>query len=293
MQIALSMENVSKEYPNFKLQIASLKLPSGSIMGLVGPNGAGKSTMIKAILNLVPPDTGRITVLGRDHLKQEIEVKQLVGYVPEESNLYEEATPVWLGRFVAHYYATWDDTYYRGLLEKFQIPLRKKVKQLSKGSKMKLSLALQLAHRPDLLLLDEPTAGLDPVARRDLLQELLEVIQDEKRSVLFSSHIVGDVSKVADYVAFLKEGSIVLCEDKEKLLENWRQVQFKVSHSDKRKEIANLFAYGKYCGHYFQGITDHFNEQLLVRLKELGAENIQAVPLDLEDIMVILSRGGI
>jgi ABC-2 type transport system ATP-binding protein len=291
---ALELKNVIKEYKDFTLNVIGLSFPAGSIMGLVGPNGAGKSTMIKAIMNLVRINSGSISVLGRDHLKQEIEIKSLVGYVPEECNLYQEATPRWLGNFVSNFYKTWDYNLYHKLIEKFQVPFNKKVKEISKGSKMKLSLALALAHRPQLLLLDEPTAGLDPVVRHDLLEELLEVIQDENRSVLLSSHIVGDLEKVSDYVAFLRQGQLILSDDKESILEKWRQVHFRLPHENgKLKQLAHLFTYFKRQNNSFQGITGTYNDKLLNNLQTMGAENIQILPLTLEEIMVVISKRGI
>ncbi len=292
MEMALTLANVAKKYKGFELRVQSLNLPKGSIMGLVGPNGAGKSTMIKAVLNLIRLDSGKITVLGYDHITREIEAKRLLGYVPEECRLYEDATARWLGRFVSRLYQDWDADFYRQLLERFRVPAGKKVKHLSKGNKMKLSLVLALAHRPRLLLLDEPTAGLDPVVRHDLLKELLEVIQEEDRAVLISSHIVGDIEKVADYVAFLQQGEIILCDEKDSILENWRRVYFRAPGGD-LSPLKRQLAYWRQEGSSVQAVTSRYDEKLVRQLEGAGAENIQVSPLTLEEIMVTLSRGEI
>ncbi|MTI86198.1 MAG: ABC transporter ATP-binding protein [Firmicutes bacterium] len=293
MEKALIFKNVSKKFTDFEVQIDSFELVRGSIMGLVGPNGAGKSTMIKMIMNLVHPDSGNISVLGRDYLKQEQQVKNLVGYVPEDCRIYEEVTANWVGQFVSHYYKTWDHDYFRALLQKFGLSGNKKVKQLSKGNKMKLSLSLALAHKPELLLLDEPTSGLDPVVRYDLLQELLEVIQDESRTVLLSSHIIGDIEKVADYVGFLRQGKLVLYNDKESILEKYKRVQLKLASTVLIETIRDYFIQYSNEGAYFQGVTGEYSEELLQELQRRGVEDIKVLPLTLEEIMIVLSREGV
>ncbi len=293
MEKALVFRNVSKKFPDFEVQIDSFELVRGSIMGLVGPNGAGKSTMIKMIMNLVHPDSGNISVLGRDYLKQEQQVKNLVGYVPEDGRIYEEVTANWVGQFVSHYYKTWDHDYFQALLQKFGLSGNKKVKQLSKGNKMKLSLSLALAHKPELLLLDEPTSGLDPVVRYDLLQELLEVIQDESRTILLSSHIIGDIEKVADYVCFLRQGKVVLYDDKESILEKYKRVQFKLADTGLINGFKDYFVQYNSEGIHFQGVTGKYSKELLPELQRRGVEDIKVSPLTLEEIMIVLSREAV
>jgi len=289
-QKAVEFKNVIKRFPGFELYIDSLSLERGSITGLVGPNGAGKSTMIKMIMNLVHPDRGKITVLGRDCREREQEVKNLVGYVPEECRVYEEVTPDWTGQFVSHYYSSWDHGYFHALLQKFNLPGNKKVKELSKGNKMKLSLSLALAHKPELLLLDEPTSGLDPLVRHDLLQELMEVIQTESRSVLLSSHIIGDIEKVADYVGFLRQGSVVLDDDKESILERFKRVQFKLTETGQEDIVKDYFIQYNIKGSYFQGVTGEYSMEWFQELQRMDINSIQVLPLTLEEVMVALSR---
>ncbi|KJS17630.1 MAG: hypothetical protein VR69_04605 [Peptococcaceae bacterium BRH_c4b] len=290
---AMELNGVCKKYPGFTLEIDNFSFSQGAIMGLLGPNGAGKSTMIKATMNLVRIDRGSITLLGRDYLREEIEIKKQVGYVPEECNLYEEAAAGWLGQFVSKYYKDWDHCFYHALLEKFGVDRNKKVKKLSKGGKMKLSLCLALAHRPRLLLLDEPTSGLDPVVRHDFLKELLEVIQDESRSVLFSSHIVSDIEKVADYVAFIKGGQIALCDEKENILDRWRRVSFRAKDSGALERLKEYLAYYKGEDQNYQGVSGDCGGDLQKTLTSLGAENVQLSPMSLEEIMIVISRGEV
>lgn len=291
--MAMELRAVGKKYPGFTLDVEYLAFPRGTIMGLLGPNGAGKSTMIKAAINLIRIDRGTISLLGRDHQRDEIEIKKQVGYVPEESNLYEEATAGWLGQFVSRYYEDWDHRFYQALLEKFNVDKSKKVKKLSKGGKMKLSLCLALAHRPGLLLLDEPTSGLDPVVRHDFLQEMLEVIQDESRSVLFSSHIVSDIEKVADYVALMREGQIALCDEKDNILDKWCRVSFRAADSGVAERLKEYLAYYKELNQNYQGVSGVCGDDLQKKLTSLGAENVQLSPMSLEEIMIVIFRGEV
>ncbi|MZP31056.1 ATP-binding cassette domain-containing protein [Heliobacterium undosum] len=224
MTSILTIDGVTKRYASFMLEKVSLTLPPGAIMGLIGPNGAGKSTLFKAILNLVRIDTGSITVFGLDHRRHEQAIKRRVGFVSEEIPFYDSLTVAELSRFVSSYYPTWDDALFAALQKRFALSAHKKVGDLSKGNRMKLSLCLALAHRPELLLLDEPTAGLDAVARRELLEEMLDVIQEEDRSVLFSSHITADVERVADYVTLIHQGRVCYTGLRDDLQGSWRRI---------------------------------------------------------------------
>lgn len=290
---AVEFKEVCKKYPGFTLDINNFSFPRGAILGLLGPNGAGKSTMFNAIMNLLRLDRGSIAVLGLDHQGEETAIKQQVGYVPEESCLYEEATPGWLGRFVSIYYAGWDHRHYEKLLGKFRVDKNKTVKKMSKGSKMKLALSLALAHKPALLLLDEPTSGLDPVVRHQFLQELLEVIQDESRSVLFSSHIVSDIEKVSDYVAFLRGGQMALCDEKENILEKWRRVQFRAVSLEAGERVKEYMACHRRQDQMVMGISRHGHDNLRHKLMSLGAEDVCLLPMSLEEIMIEISRGEV
>lgn len=234
----LEVSNLVKKYPSFSLNKVSFNLPRGYIMGFVGQNGAGKSTTIRCILGVNDFEEGNITIFGQDIKKNPIEVKQRIGYVGDEHYLYEDMTPVWTGKFVGSFYKDWDSRLFSDLLGRFNIDKSKKIKELSKGTKMKLSLALALSHNPELLILDEPTSGLDPVARDSLLEMFLEIIQDEKRSILFSSHITSDMEKIADFITVINNGKILISDDKDTLINSW--VMIKTENNFLTPELSKL-----------------------------------------------------
>ncbi|MGE5588120.1 MAG: ABC transporter ATP-binding protein [Clostridia bacterium] len=314
---ALMLSGVGKRYPKFELKDVSFVLPRGYIMGFIGPNGAGKSTTIKIVMNMVRKAAGIVKVLGLDHVAFEIEVKRHIGYLGEEPHFYQEVTPAWLGAFVAKYYPTWDDRFYSATLERFGIDRSKPVKSLSKGMKVKLGLALALSHRPELLILDEPTSGLDPVVRHDVLAELMSVIQDERRSVFFSTHITQDVEKVADYVTFINEGRVVISDVKDDVLARWKRVSFPlplppetkgasdpagleaaVAEARTKVELAmkgalgRAFAAHKIDGLTFTGITCAFSEDVEKEVWHLSGTRPRVLPVSLDDILVAIVRGN-
>ncbi|MDI6710713.1 MAG: ATP-binding cassette domain-containing protein [Thermoanaerobacterales bacterium] len=289
---ALRLAGVTKRYPGFALRDVDLELPPGRIMGLVGPNGAGKSTLIKIVLNLVRPDAGRVTVFGLDHREREPAVKSLVGYVPEENRLYEDLSGAWLARFVSRYYPAWDDRLFARLTAGFKVPVEKKVRELSKGNRMKLSVALALAHRPRLVLLDEPTSGVDPVTRHELMEELLEVIMDEERAVLFSSHITEDIEKVADTVTFLVDGRIALTGEKDAVTESWKRLAFRPADAAGAEAARGLFPYVVIRDGEVTAVTGSFTPEVLAAARELAAGPVRVQPMGLEEILLTLVREG-
>lgn len=218
----LEVSGLGKRMDKFALTDVSFAIPRGYIMGFVGQNGAGKTTTIKCIMDFLAYDQGSIRLFGEDNRKNPVALRNRIGYVSEEPYYYEEMTVAWTGRFVGSFYKGHDPEWFLTLLKRFQVDPVKKVKELSRGMKVKLSLALALAHRPELLILDEPTSGLDPVVRSELLDLFQEVIQDEKCAVFFSSHISSDIEKIADYITIINEGRIVLSTDKHTLLDEWK-----------------------------------------------------------------------
>ena len=226
MKTACKLEHLTVSYPSFTLQDVSLTLPRGCILGLVGENGAGKSTLIRALLNAIPREGGQTTVLDTDSEAPEFQqVKQQLGIVLDEACLPEMLTARELGRCFAAFYTNWDDAYYQELLKNYRLPTGKKFQSFSRGMKMKLAIALALAHHPTFLVLDEPTSGLDPMVREEILDSFLEFTRDEEHSILISSHIVSDLEKICDYVAFLHQGKLLFCEEKDALLERYALLQ--------------------------------------------------------------------
>ena len=198
MTNCIEIKGLCKSYGDFALKNINLTLPGGSILGLIGENGAGKTTTIKCILNLIRRDVGEITLLGYDNIREERLAKQDIGLVLDEC--------------------------FFSYLDKFGLPEKKLIKEFSRGMKMKLSLSAALAHHPRLLILDEATAGLDPVVRDEILDEFLGFIQDEDHAILMSSHITSDLEKVADYIAYIHQGQVVLSDAKDNILDSYGRV---------------------------------------------------------------------
>lgn len=224
MSKILEVKNISKEYNGFKLDNVSFELDRGYVMGFIGPNGAGKSTTIKLIMNLIKNNGGEIKIFGMDSIQDQKEIKEKIGFVYDESFFYGELSVKDNGKIVSKFYKNWDDRKFKDYLKKFSIPEKKKIKQLSKGMKMKFSLAVALSHDAELLIMDEPTSGLDPVFRSEILDILYEEIQDEKKSVFFSTHITSDLEKIADYITFINDGKIVFSEDRDTILERYQKI---------------------------------------------------------------------
>ena len=215
---ALEIKNLTKSYPGFTLDHLNLTLPSGCIMGLIGENGAGKSTTIKLILDMIHKDSGSITILGKDNTDGIEFTKEDIGVVMDEVGIPECLTVKQVGNVMKHTFRNWDDAEYTRLIQKLALPDKKQFKEFSRGMKMKLGIAIALSHNAKLLILDEATSGLDPVVRDEVVEMFSDFTRDENHSILISSHIVSDLEKLCDYVAFLHKGELLLCEEKDQLL---------------------------------------------------------------------------
>jgi ABC-2 type transport system ATP-binding protein len=227
-EFAVEMSGVRKTYRYFLLENIRLRVPHGQIMGLIGPNGAGKSTTIRILLGLVHQDCGEVQVLGRRMPAEQIAAKWDIGFASEDMRLYDSMTLEWHMNFIRSIYPGWDAAYAQLLLKRFGLRAEQKIKGLSHGQRVKATLLLVFARRPKLLVLDEPTTGLDPVARHEILRELTAVMTDEGRSVLFSSHNTNDVEQVSDRITFIDRGRIIDSMDKEIYLERWRRLRLEV-----------------------------------------------------------------
>ena len=218
---ALEIRDLSKNYGNFNLSHLNLTLPGGCIMGLVGENGAGKSTTIKLILNMIHRDCGSISILGRDNVTEMQSLKEDIGVVLDEVGLPECLNRRQVGNIMALTFKNWDSDYFEALCVKLGVPDQKKFGEYSKGMKMKIGIAVAMSHHPKLLILDEATSGLDPVVRDDVLDLLNDFTRDEDHAVLVSSHIVSDLERICDYIAYIDQGSLKLYEEKDCLIEQY------------------------------------------------------------------------
>ncbi|MBQ8611386.1 MAG: ABC transporter ATP-binding protein [Oscillospiraceae bacterium] len=218
---ALEIRNLNKSFADFRLDNLNLLLPSGCIMGLIGENGAGKSTTIRLILDMIRKDSGTVTVLGKDNGEQIEQIKEEVGVVTDEIGIPECLTARQVGRVMKHSYRNWDEAEYARLLQKLSVPDNKPFRNLSRGMKTKLGIAVAMSHGAKLLLLDEPTNGLDPVVRDEVVEMFRDFTRDETHSIFISSHIVSDLEKLCDYVAFLHRGKLLLCEETDVLLSEY------------------------------------------------------------------------
>ena len=221
MESVLEINNLTKDFGDFLLDKVSFSIPQGTIMGLIGENGAGKTTTINLVLNELEKDAGTITIFGKDHLEHETEVKNAIGVVFDDCPLPDLFSTMEIEEVMKNIYPSWDRGAFRKYLSEFELPTGKPVKDLSRGMKIKLSFAIALAHNPKLLILDEATSGLDPVMRDEILDILLDFVQDETHSVLFSSHITSDLEKIADYITFIHKGRVLFYKTKDELIYNY------------------------------------------------------------------------
>jgi ABC-2 type transport system ATP-binding protein len=225
---AIDLNGVGKKYRFFTLHNIHLQVPEGQIMGLIGPNGAGKSTIIRILMGLVHQDQGDVRVLGRRMPVEQVAAKWEIGFASDDMRLYEAMTLDWHMNFIHSIYPKWDSAYAHTLLKRFGLRSEQKIKGLSHGQRVKATLLLVLARRPKLLVLDEPTTGLDPVARHEVLRELTQVMTDEGRSILFSSHNTQDIEQISDRITFIDRGRIIDSMDKEAYLDRWRRLRLEV-----------------------------------------------------------------
>ena len=269
---AIEIRNLTKHYVGFSLENLNLTLPSGCIMGLVGENGAGKSTTIRMLLGMARPDGGEITVFGQ---KMDAGLRERIGVVLDEPGYPGCMTAAQIGKMLSGLYRGWEKDTFEGYLTTLRIPADKPFKDFSKGMKMKLCLAAALSHGAKLLILDEATSGLDPVVRDELLDIFNDFTRDEGNSVLISSHIVSDLEKICDYIAFLHRGKLMLCREKDELLNEFTFVQ------GSKEEIAALAPIGRRDG--------RFGTEAIVR-RNAVPEGMKTSPITIEDLFVFMAK---
>ena len=233
MSNVIEVEGLCKRYDGFAIENLNLSIPQGGIMGFIGANGAGKTTTIYSILNIIPVDAGRIQIFGKDYKKDEQEIKQDIGVVFDEMGYHEIMTPLQISRMMKSIYHNWSETEFAKYLERFGLPYKKRCGTFSRGMRMKLQIAVALSHEAKLLLMDEPTSGLDPVVRNEMLDIFQEFVEEEDHTILLSSHIIEDLERIADEIAFIDKGRILLADNKDVILEQHAILKGKKQDIDK------------------------------------------------------------
>ena len=290
-ELAISLSHVSKRYPHFMLSDISLDFPQGSVAGLIGPNGAGKTTTMRIMMGLVTPDSGAVSLLGQPISSHQAAVKQEIGYYSEEMRLYKRETIGWHLQFVRSVYPHWDDVYARQLLDRFGLNPEQRVKGLSHGQRVKALLLVILARRPRILILDEPTTGLDPVARHEVITELMRVVEDEQRTILFSSHNTQDVEKLSDSITFIDRGQLIASRGRDELLEQWRRVRITAPAEWQVPALPGIRLESHFRSQRVLSL-DHFDQRVLESLQGSGAILEGVERMTLEEIFVSLVMRG-
>lgn len=280
MENILEIRNLNKAYKNFTMDNISLKLPKGFIMGLIGENGAGKTTLIKLIMNLVRRDSGDVEIFGMDNLKFERQVKERIGFVYDQCYYYDHMTLAENGKMVSKLYSKWDDEKFNSYLSKFSLKKSQKLKELSKGMRMKFSLCIALSHGAELIIMDEPTAGMDPIVRSEVLEELQKLMENEKMGIIISTHITEDLDRIADYITFIKDGKIIFSKSKDEIHDTYRVV--KGEKALITKEVEKLFKGISKSNYGFEGLTSDVDE-----VKKSMGGKIIIEKASLEDIIIL------
>lgn len=272
---AIEIKNLTKRYKGFALENLNLTLPKGCIMGLIGENGAGKSTAIKSILGIIRADSGSIEIFGKE---QSADIKQRIGVVLDEVGLPQEFNVREINAVMKNSFDNWHEDVFQDYIRKFKLPEKKPFKSFSKGMKMKMGIAIALSHNAELLILDEPTSGLDPVVRDEIVDIFNDFTRDENHSILISSHIVSDLEKICDYIAFLHNGRLMLCEEKDRLLE---QYCFINTTEDMLAELDKSAIIGKKVTRYgVEAIVD----------REKIPHTFEIKPVTIEDLFIFMVK---
>ncbi len=277
----LKVEKINKTYENFKLSDVSFNLEEGYIMGFIGANGAGKTTTLKSILNMIHIESGTVKIFGKDIRKEEMEIKSNIGYMFGGVDFYPKKNVSVLTGVVKRFYSGWNDETYHKYMNRFKIDENKKICELSNGMKVKYNLTLALSHDAKLFIFDEPTSGLDPVARDNILEIFQELIEDGKKSILFSTHIISDLDKCADFITYINEGKIVASSEKDEFKNSYKIVK---GSKKQLEELKNTLVSYKENSFGFTG---------LIKTNEIDpGQDVNISDANLEDIMVYYARRG-
>lgn len=277
---AIETKSLCKKHKGFELKDINLTLPYGCIMGLIGENGAGKSTTVKLLLDIIEKDAGSISIFGKSYETDSVAIKNDIGVVLDEPCFSPLLKATEINKIMKHTYTNWDEEKFFSLLEHFDIDKSKKFKAYSKGMKMKISIAVALSHKAKLLILDEPTGGLDPVIRDEIIDIFYEFTRNPMNSVLISSHIVSDLEKLCDYIAFIHKGKLVLCEEKDRLLDRYAVIR---CTSEQLSQISADAVIGKKESPY--------GTEAVIERRHLP-EGMDFTPATVEELFVFIIKGG-
>ncbi len=285
MENVVELKNVTKKFKGFSVKNIDLQVKRGFVTGFIGANGAGKSTTLKMIMNLLRPDSGEVKLFGLDYTTHEKAIKERIGFVYDGNVFFEGLNLKDIKRIIAPAYKHWDDTLFYQYVEQFELPLNKAMKTFSKGMQMKASLAIALSHHAELIIMDEPTAGLDPIFRRELLDLLQELMIDGSRTIFFSTHITTDLDRIADYIAFIQRGEIVFNQSIHDVAENYALVKGGMELLDRDTEEAFVHVHRASTG--FEALTNNIKS-----VKNIFGDSVVIEQASLEDIMYYF-KGGI
>ncbi len=290
MAIALEVSHLTKRYWDFTLDDFSLTIPERGVTGIIGPSGAGKTTLMNLIMNLVGADAGEIVVFGLPLSEHEKEIKNRIGYLGEQPLFDASRTVSWMGRFVAGFFESWNGSRFCSLLEEFGVAKHKRIKELSRGRTTLLGVAIALSHEADLYLLDEPTAGLDLVARRQVLALLSRLAEDEGKTVVLSSHNTEGVAEIADRVVFINEGRLILHEEREDLLGRWKWIHYR--DGALKEDILATLSSREQRPFSCKGLTADY-PALRERLADsIAAGEVHVENVDLAEILISMIEGN-
>ncbi|WP_332645851.1 ABC transporter ATP-binding protein [Lysinibacillus sp. 54212] len=285
MENVIELRHINKKFEGFQLKDFSLHVKKGFVTGFIGGNGVGKSTTIKLIMNLLQPDSGTVSIFGLDYKEHEKEIKQRIGFVFDENVFYEQLTLAEMKRIVKPAYPKWDDNQFDHYVKEFELPLNKKIKTFSKGMMMKASLTMALSHHAELIIMDEPTSGLDPIFRRELLEILHRLMQDENKTIFFSTHITTDLDRIADYITFIHNGEHVFSKEFYQIEEDYAIVKGGTDLLD--SETEQEFLGIRKSNHGFEALTADKE-----RIKTIFGEMVLIERPTLEDIMFYTKKGS-
>ena len=289
MTAILEARSLTKRYHGFTLRDISIEIPCGCIVAFFGPIGAGKTTLMKLLAHQIPASSGTVRVFGLSYVEREREIKNRIGYVPQETSFYVDRSVGFNARFAAPFFERWDGGAFYRMLDEFKISREKAVKHLSRGQKTLLSIALALSHEADLLILDEPTAGLDIVLRRTILDRLRGFVAGGERTVVAASHITDGLEEIAEYVNFLDEGKLVFQSEKDELLARWKRVHFREGALS--PELVRQFVDVRLQAFGSSGLTRDYSALREQLAPGIAAGDVKVENARLDEILIAMLKG--